>query len=61
MSDQTIDRMAWCLRTYKNAADKGLPVSDDVKRTAVQALAEYDQMRADQLAHTQQTSFKPRI
>lgn len=61
MSDQTIDRLAWALRCYKNAMDKGLPVSTDVRATAVHALAEYDEGRALQLQQAQATHIKPRI
>lgn len=42
MPDRTIDRLAWCLRSYKNAATQGRTVSTDVTATAEQALREYD-------------------
>lgn len=42
MSDSTLDRMAWALRNYKNAAKQGRVVSTDVEATAEQALREYD-------------------
>jgi hypothetical protein len=44
MSDRTIDRMAWALRNYKNAAKQDRVVSTDVVATAEQALREYDLM-----------------
>lgn len=42
MSDSLLDRMAWCLRNYKNAARQGRVVSTDVEATAIAALHEYD-------------------
>ena len=42
MPDSLLDRMAWCLRSYKNAAAQGRPVATHVTQTAVDALAEYD-------------------
>lgn len=42
MSDLLIDRMAWCLRSYHNAAQQGRVVSTDVQATAAASLREYD-------------------
>lgn len=42
MSDQLIDRMAWCLRNYHNAAKQGRVVSTDVSATAAESLRQYD-------------------
>ena len=42
MADQLIDRLAWCLRCYKNATTQGRTVPTDVVATAKSALHEYD-------------------
>lgn len=42
MPDSLLDRMAWALRCYKNAAEQGRPVPTHVTQTAVDALNEYD-------------------
>lgn len=42
MADSLLDRMAWCLRNYKNAAKQGRTVSTDVVATAEESLRQYD-------------------
>lgn len=42
MADSLLDRMAWCLRNYKNAAKQSRTVSTDVVATAEESLRQYD-------------------
>lgn len=42
MPESLLDRMAWCLRNYKNAAAQDRPVPTHVIQTAEDALREFD-------------------